>query len=391
MHLRYGVGMKIEVDVDIYESFLPSQRRQWGDFLKAEEISAVWVSNIVIHIEARTITVTRYVVDFETNPESNGVVVLDEENKPKRETTTTPMKAGTVVPEFLKRYPVGVRLVVLQSLPISPNPAFIRPLEVTVMGSYEVLETDKPGTLTAIYKNAKGETVPPDDIPVWTTSDSTVVIVSSTTPDGTSVTLAYGVAGVANVVSTSTDKDGQKLSSTDSITVLPGEPTTVDTTFTPGGPQDVLDPGDSFPLYTWDGTTAVATGSFTPATDVTAADGTTLYTFSGDAANTNSPAGLQPGYSLFEGDTAPIAPPAPTVVADPASGLPLYTWDGSTPAATGTFVAVTDVGGAPGADGVTPATLYTFGGDTAGSAPTGVQAGYALFEGTPVPLAPPAS
>jgi hypothetical protein len=378
---------KLLIDVDIYDCFTRAQRQEWGTFLKTEGISAVWMSSAEIDTVARTITTTTFVVDFEGD--AKGVVVLDEAQQPQKETAVHQLKPDTVVPEFLKRYPVGVRLVVLQSLPINPNPAFIRPLEVTVMGSYTVLETDKPGTLTAVYKNENGEVVPPDDIPVWTTSNATAVSISSTSPDGTSVTLAYGVEGQASIVSASTDKDGQKLSSQDTITVLPGEPTTVETVFTPGGPQDVLDPGDSLPLYTWDGTTAPATGTYVQVLDVTAADGTALYTFSGDTASTtNAPAGIQPGYSLYEGTVEAVTPPPPAVVTDTASLLPLYTWDGSTPAATGTFTAVTDVGGASGADGVTPATLYTFSGDTVGSAPTGVQAGYALFAGTPVPLTP---
>lgn len=118
-------------------------------------------------------------------------------------------------------------------------------------------------------------------------------------------------------------------------------------------------------------TTLTATGTFGAAT-LTPGNLTVDTT---GAATGATPAEIVFGTPVVEGSTIPTTG---TAVLDPATNLPLYTWDGTTAAATGTFVLVNDV------QGPSAAPLYTFSGDVAGQAPTGVQAGYALFADAPV-------
>lgn len=76
--------------------------------------------------------------------------------------------------------------------------------------------------------------------------------------------------------------------------------------------------------------------------------------------------------------------PAPAPVLDPADSLPLYAPVAGTVVDTSVWTAVADVSNTDGT------TLYTFTHDTAGSAPTGVSAGWTLFQGTPTQGAPTA-
>ena len=85
---------------------------------------------------------------------------------------------------------------------------------------------DSDPTFTAIFHpvDAKGNLTAPDDIPVWSVSDATVLQVSSTTPDGlTAVINIVGVEGTATLAVTSIDTNGTVISATQDYTVAAGE------------------------------------------------------------------------------------------------------------------------------------------------------------------------
>jgi hypothetical protein len=96
------------------------------------------------------------------------------------------------------------------------------------------------------------------------------------------------------------------------------------------------------------------------------------------AAEADNSAQLAPITAQVQGVTTTLsgilatlpAPPAPAAVqaVDPATNLPLYSYEGTAAIDTTQWTAVTDVTASSGD------TLYTFSGDTAGAAPTGAVA-----------------
>ena len=85
---------------------------------------------------------------------------------------------------------------------------------------------DSDPTFTAVFHpvDAKGNPTAPDDIPVWSVSDATILQVSSTTPDGlTAVINIVGVEGTATLAVTSIDANGTVISATQDYTVAAGE------------------------------------------------------------------------------------------------------------------------------------------------------------------------
>ena len=85
---------------------------------------------------------------------------------------------------------------------------------------------DSDPTFTAVFHpvDAKGNPTAPDDIPVWSVSDATILQVSSTTPDGLiAVINIVGVEGTATLAVTSVDANGTVISATQDYTVAAGE------------------------------------------------------------------------------------------------------------------------------------------------------------------------
>ena len=85
---------------------------------------------------------------------------------------------------------------------------------------------DSDPNFTAVFHpvDAKGNPTTPDDIPVWSVSDATILQVSSVTPDGlTAVVAIVGVEGTATLAVTSVDMDGTVISATQDYTITAGE------------------------------------------------------------------------------------------------------------------------------------------------------------------------
>lgn len=128
---------------------------------------------------------------------------------------------------------------VVQLPAVSPHtPHHLRPQEVTyTMSTSPVTFHDSDPAFTATFNpvDAKGQPTTPDTTPVWTTSDNTIINVTSQTPDGLSATVAIaGTEGTATLAVSTTDTNGTIVKATQDITVTAGEAVSGTITITPG-------------------------------------------------------------------------------------------------------------------------------------------------------------
>jgi hypothetical protein len=99
--------------------------------------------------------------------------------------------------------------------------------------AFSMKDSDPPASATVEFKDAEGNATTPDDVPVWASSDETVVKVTAA-DDGLSASVAAGVPGTGTVSVQSTDADGTVLNGSADVEVTPGEAASVDITITPG-------------------------------------------------------------------------------------------------------------------------------------------------------------
>lgn len=100
------------------------------------------------------------------------------------------------------------------------------PTEPTAPNStYTGTDSDVPFTATATFEDAAGYTVPPDDVPVWATSDPTIATVEASA-DGTSATFTVvGRAGSCTATCSSVNKSGTKIVLQGAIIIAAGDAT----------------------------------------------------------------------------------------------------------------------------------------------------------------------
>lgn len=176
--------------------------------------------------------------------------------------------------------------------------------------------------------------------PAWAESSSGTVVAMTVATDGMSASFKPVAPGSANVT-VSLQIGGKALVGVGTITVEAGEVTQIAISFIPGAapapapapapvpdptpgpmPAPVPDPAPSpasttptpdpatgLPLYTHASANLVDTTIWTQVTDVVAADGTPLFTFSGDSPG-GTPNGVSADWAVYTGATE--APPAPT-------------------------------------------------------------------------------
>jgi len=118
------------------------------------------------------------------------------------------------------------------------TPHHLRPQEVTfIMSATPITFHDSDPNFTAEFKpvDAKGQPTSPDSIPVWSTSDATVIQVSSQTPDGLIATVSIvGAEGGATLAVTTTDTNGTVVKATQDYTIVAGEAVSGTIVTTPG-------------------------------------------------------------------------------------------------------------------------------------------------------------
>lgn len=92
-----------------------------------------------------------------------------------------------------------------------------------LVSAITVKDSDAPAAFNAVFVDALGNVVAPDDIPVWASNDPTVCDIASTSADGESGLLKYGVPGSVTIVGTSHDTDGTVITATGTVIVTAGE------------------------------------------------------------------------------------------------------------------------------------------------------------------------
>ena len=80
------------------------------------------------------------------------------------------------------------------------------------------------------FLDAEGQATEPDDVPVWTSSDETVAVLT-VSDDGLTVSVEVGGIGASLVEVTSTTTDGDVITGRATITSEPGEPATAEISF----------------------------------------------------------------------------------------------------------------------------------------------------------------
>lgn len=96
-----------------------------------------------------------------------------------------------------------------------------------------VKASDPPARLRASFPHADGSMGLPDDIPLWRSSDPTVVDISSVTINGNEAQLVWGRSGIATVVVVSRRLDGARHYGVFRISVEPVGPPQIEFDFRP--------------------------------------------------------------------------------------------------------------------------------------------------------------
>jgi len=152
-------------------------------------------------------------------------------------------------------------------------------------------DSDAPIQATITLKDAAGNVVAPDDIPVWASSDPTIASVSSTTSDGTGATIAFaGRAGSCTITATSVNKSGDKIVCTGSVVINAGDATQGEIDFPTAAVPATVAPSDPTQPSTSATPPADTTGSTTPApsSDTGSSAGTTAAPATSDPSSTTT-------------------------------------------------------------------------------------------------------
>jgi hypothetical protein len=194
-------------------------------------------------------------------------------------------------------------------------------MEVTPMSStYTGTDSDATFTANVTFKDAAGAEVEPDDIPVWTTNNANVADIASTSPDGTSATIAPRGPGSCTIVATSTDKDGTVLRSEGSVILTAGEAVVSEIDFPSATPPASVTPSDP----NTPSTSATAPGAPTGAT-ASSIDGSqpgAIPADTGAAGATQESPGAGESPSVTSGATAESTAAGTPSVTTTASNVP---------------------------------------------------------------------
>ena len=104
--------------------------------------------------------------------------------------------------------------------------------EGETVADISVSDTNAPLTATASFFDGKGNAVPPQGVPVWSTSDASVASVdASADPSGLTAVVTVGAVGAASVAVASDNTDGTVISASATVTVTAGAPASADISF----------------------------------------------------------------------------------------------------------------------------------------------------------------
>jgi len=98
------------------------------------------------------------------------------------------------------------------------------------MASITVPDTSAPLSAAVKFLDAEGFETTADDVPAWSSSDSTVADVTAAA-DGLSAEVAIGGPGVALISVSTTNDDGSTAEAQGTITVQPGDAVIGDVSF----------------------------------------------------------------------------------------------------------------------------------------------------------------
>ncbi len=103
--------------------------------------------------------------------------------------------------------------------------------EGAFMASITVPDNSAALAAAVSFLDAEGQPTTADDVPVWTSSDESVAVVTAS-EDGLSASVEIGAPGVALIDVTTTNDDGSTATAEGTITVQPGDAVIGEVTFT---------------------------------------------------------------------------------------------------------------------------------------------------------------
>lgn len=110
--------------------------------------------------------------------------------------------------------------------------------------TYTGTDADAPFTATATFKDAAGNDVAPDDVPVWATSDPTIASVVASADGTSAVFTVAGRAGSCTATCTSVNKAGITLVLQGAIIINAGDAVQGEIDFPTTATTPVVDPSD---------------------------------------------------------------------------------------------------------------------------------------------------